>query len=247
MARIRTIKPEALQHRKVGRLSDRAFRLWICLLTQADDEGRLVADVDQLRLEAFGYQDRTKPAHVAAALDEIRASGLIRLYRQNGTRYADFPSWHDHQRPAHATPSKLPAFTLASEDSGGFVNPREDSVLARARIDPKGTILREGNVPSEPAREDSGGTASRILDFLNEKAGRSFRPVPANLDPIRARLADGATEANCRGIIARKVREWAGNPKMAPYLRPETLFNRTKFESYLGERPPVRPEEAPHG
>jgi hypothetical protein len=28
---------------------------------------------------------------------------------------------------------------------------------------------------------------------------------------------------------------------MAKYLRPETLFNRTKFESYLGERAPVSP------
>ena len=81
-------------------------------------------------------------------------------------------------------------------------------------------------------------TARRLLEFLNEKAGRSFRPVPATMDPIIARLREGATEANCRGVIARKVREWLGDPKMAKFLRPETLFNRTKFESYLGERTP---------
>jgi uncharacterized phage protein (TIGR02220 family) len=79
-------------------------------------------------------------------------------------------------------------------------------------------------------------TAQQILQFLNEKAGKSFRSVPAHLELIQARLKDGATEANCRGVIARKVREWGPDPKMAKYLRPETLFNRTKFESYLGER-----------
>ena len=78
-------------------------------------------------------------------------------------------------------------------------------------------------------------TAERLIDFLNAKANRSFRKAPATLEPIMARLADGATEANCRGVIARKAREWAGT-EFAKFLRPETLFRRSKFESYLGER-----------
>jgi uncharacterized phage protein (TIGR02220 family) len=96
------------------------------------------------------------------------------------------------------------------------------------------------NSPQERTQEttlsSSRSTAHQILEFLNEKTGKSFRPVAAHLDLIQARLKDGATEANCRGVIARKVREWGPDPKMAKYLRPETLFNRTKFESYLGER-----------
>ena len=79
-------------------------------------------------------------------------------------------------------------------------------------------------------------TACRLLEFLNEKAGRRHRAVPVTLEPIMARLREGATEQECKGVIARKVRDWNGDPKMAKYLRPETLFNRTKFESYLGER-----------
>lgn len=80
-------------------------------------------------------------------------------------------------------------------------------------------------------------SADRLIDFLNEKAGRSYRKSPAHRALICARIADGFTEQNLRGIIARKAREWAGT-EMAKYLRPETLFNRTKAESYLGERPP---------
>jgi len=41
---------------------------------------------------------------------------------------------------------------------------------------------------------------------------------------------------DCKGVIARKVREWQDDPKLAKYLRPETLFDATKFESYLGEK-----------
>ena len=89
--------------------------------------------------------------------------------------------------------------------------------------------------------------AREILQFLNEKAGRSFRETDTNLRLIEARLKSGATVANCRGVIARKVREWGQDPKMQKYLRPETLFSATHFESYLGERSPVIPEGEPHG
>ncbi len=78
--------------------------------------------------------------------------------------------------------------------------------------------------------------ALEVLNFLNQEANRSFRPVEANLAMITARLQSGATVPNCKGIIVRKCREWKGSPQ-EKYLRPETLFNKTKFESYLGERP----------
>jgi uncharacterized phage protein (TIGR02220 family) len=52
---------------------------------------------------------------------------------------------------------------------------------------------------------------------------------------ITARLKTGASVADCRQVIAKKTREWQGNPKMDEYLRPATLFNATKFEQYVGE------------
>ncbi len=80
--------------------------------------------------------------------------------------------------------------------------------------------------------------AIEILTFLNSKAARSYRSCDANLGLIVARLKSGASIEDCRGVIARKVREWGRDPKMAKYLRPATLFGVTKFEQYLGEREP---------
>lgn len=74
-----------------------------------------------------------------------------------------------------------------------------------------------------------------ILKFLNEKTGRNYQPVRANTELILARLKDGASPDDCRAVIAKKCREWAGDPKMSFYLRPATLFNRTKFAQYQGE------------
>lgn len=77
--------------------------------------------------------------------------------------------------------------------------------------------------------------ASGILVYLNEKAGRSYKPVKANLTLIAGRLSEGATVEECRAVIDAKVTAWRDDPKMNEYLRPVTLFNATKFANYVGE------------
>jgi uncharacterized phage protein (TIGR02220 family) len=77
--------------------------------------------------------------------------------------------------------------------------------------------------------------AKEVLNFLNSKTGRNYEAVPANLELILARLKEGATVDDLRAVVAKKCREWAGDEKMAPYLRPATLFGRTKFAQYKGE------------
>lgn len=70
-----------------------------------------------------------------------------------------------------------------------------------------------------------------ILDYLNKKAGTHYKPVESNLKFINARLKDYSIE-NLKTVINKKVVEWKGT-SMQKYLRPETLFNAIKIESYL--------------
>jgi uncharacterized phage protein (TIGR02220 family) len=77
--------------------------------------------------------------------------------------------------------------------------------------------------------------AKALLDFLNEKTGKGFRVNDTNMEFIMARLRSGVDSQTCRTLIMRKVRDWLPDPKMSMYLRPETLFNKTKFETYLAE------------
>ena len=123
----------------------------------------------------------------------------------------------------------------------------------RARIAEKRSVNKNVAIESQPvanvAHSDSYSysdtkrttlssrldVARLVLDFLNTKTGRYYRPVKANLEIIAARLADGATEQELCQVVAKKCREWAGDEKMVMYLRPATLFNRTKFAQYQGE------------
>lgn len=88
------------------------------------------------------------------------------------------------------------------------------------------------------------GAAGEVIDWVNDRANRAYPKTEPNLQLIAARLAEGATLTQCKQVVVRKCREWAGDPKMARYLRPKTLFNRTNFAQYVGEL--VIPREAEH-
>ena len=77
--------------------------------------------------------------------------------------------------------------------------------------------------------------AEEILIFLNERCQKDFKPVPANLDPIVCRLKEGATLQDCKSIIAMKRRKWLTDEKMKDFLRPGTIFRKSKFWNYQGE------------
>lgn len=81
--------------------------------------------------------------------------------------------------------------------------------------------------------------AVAVLDFLNQKAGKNYQAVKANVDLIVALLKQGATADDMRAVIAKKCREWKGNPEVDQYLRPATLFGPKNFwAKYQGELVP---------
>jgi uncharacterized phage protein (TIGR02220 family) len=125
---------------------------------------------------------------------------------------------------------------------------QEQGRTTSSGLPPRPHLVANGNGsgPGPTPRPRSRDQAAEVLAYLNQRAGRSFRPVASTLELIEARLKTGATVDDCKAVIARKISDWRGDPKMAKYLRPETLFNRTKFESYLGEAP-IRGSEAPCG
>lgn len=84
-----------------------------------------------------------------------------------------------------------------------------------------------------PAKKDKyQDQAIEVLEFLNHTANKKFRPVLANIKFIKARLKEQPIEV-LKQVIQIKTFEWKDDSTMNQYLRPETLFNQTKFETYL--------------
>ena len=91
------------------------------------------------------------------------------------------------------------------------------------------------DIPHVNGKKKLSEACAEVLEFLNEKTGRNYKPVPANINLIAARIKQGATVVECRQVIAKKCREWRDDPTQEIYLRPKTLFNATNFANYQGE------------
>jgi len=75
--------------------------------------------------------------------------------------------------------------------------------------------------------------AKKILEYLNAKTGKSFRPIDSNLKLITARIKE-SSETSCYQVIDDRVLAWEHDQDMSQYLRPATIFCKTKFHQYLG-------------
>ncbi len=124
------------------------------------------------------------------------------------------------------TQTLSPTFQEALPQSFGKSMPNQEQEQEQEQKDILSSKQKNSQLKSQ---------AIEVLNFLNEKTGKKFRPVDTNLKIIIARLKTGATVVECRQIIAMKYREWRKNPDMVKYVRPETLFSPKKFESYIGE------------
>lgn len=88
-----------------------------------------------------------------------------------------------------------------------------------------------------------------IVDYLNLKTSKSYKHSTSKTKSlIKARWNEGFRVDDFKKVIDNKCFEWIGDPGMAKYLRPETLFG-TKFEGYLNENNvvPQTQEEKDYG
>ncbi len=73
-----------------------------------------------------------------------------------------------------------------------------------------------------------------IVEYLNQKADKAFSHTSKSTKRfIAARWKDGFSLEDFKKVIDNQVAKWKGDPTYDAYLRPETLFNETKFQGYL--------------
>lgn len=73
----------------------------------------------------------------------------------------------------------------------------------------------------------------QIIQTLSNRTGRGFQvSTQSYRDLIRARLKDGLLVPDLKDMIIYKCTEWFGTD-MEKYLRPETLFQKSKCQGYV--------------
>ena len=105
-------------------------------------------------------------------------------------------------------------------------------------------VTKEGQPSTEEltpkAPESGAGSSSAVrsaatsfITHLNELTGKRYRVCDSVIRDVRARLADGYSEADLLAVADNMAAKWLGDPKMAQYVQPSTLLRASKFDGYL--------------
>lgn len=129
-----------------------------------------------------------------------------------------------------------------SVSQGGFDQPETSAYINQAN-----TVQARENQANEnqdaPFPEDGpegiafAEFAAGCIDAFNAETGSDYRWNGGGklaLD-LRRMFDAGRTVDDARAVVRRKRDEWRGSKRMAPCIRPETLFGE-KFEGYLNEK-----------
>lgn len=228
MARIRTVKPDFWKHEELSELPEVVHMFAAALLNYSDDEGFFNANPKLIKAELFPLREPSMNVH--GMLSELSKIGYIKLYKgTDGKTYGHVVNFLEHQRVNRPQASKYKALIDFTE---GSVNAHELF-----------TAGKEGKGKERKGRDNMSGKpdgmvkaeCEKVLTHLNQKANRNYQPVEANIKLIQARSKEGYTFDDLLSVIDRKCSEWLTNPKMKKYLRPATLFDKTKFSQYFGE------------
>lgn len=76
--------------------------------------------------------------------------------------------------------------------------------------------------------------AKKVIGYLNKKLNSKFRNSETHTKYIEARLKEKYTIADLKTVIDKKCDQWL-DTKMSSFLRPQTLFSKSKFDGYLNE------------
>ena len=237
--RIRSIKPEILSDRKAAKLSHAAWRLWVSCWVQADDEGRLPADPDQLRARVFWGC----AADIMLCLTELQDARLIEPYTVNGDIYIAIPNFRKHQKINRPSGAKYPApegpHSFLTEDSvrahGGVT---DDSQRDRDRdrdhdLDRNTTLSSQATTADtkSPNSPNVRQATAAVIGAFNKAFSRDLSPTGWE-DAVRRVLAKGYTEAQMRGVVWWAAREWSEDSEKRRELTPKTLLKLQSSQGY---------------
>lgn len=225
--RIRTVKPEFWQSEDLAECSVEARLLAIGLLNMADDEGYMKCHKALIRSQLFPFDDSS--LNIQGMLNELSNANFVTLLSgDDGKEYLHVNNFLKHQKVNRPTPSKINGFVELTELSmsthSGKGKERKGTGKGMER---KG---KEGDLKSLSENSD----AISVLSYLNETLGTKYKATTtSHIENINARISEGHTVEDCKQVIEFKKSEWFNDPKMASYLRPQTLFSTKNFQGYL--------------
>jgi uncharacterized phage protein (TIGR02220 family) len=102
--------------------------------------------------------------------------------------------------------------------------------------------FRDETAEKKYQKKDNGADrlfATQVLEYLNQVCGTEFStkyPSPNCTLILERKGEHNCTLEDFKRIVDNKFKQWGTDPERCHFLRPITLFSKTKFSNYLGEK-----------
>ena len=132
-------------------------------------------------------------------------------------------------------------------DNGNDVAPLDSLSIGSPLPIPKGKGKEKEKEKEKGTEKGNAAAAARVFTHWHSKlwkkiSEREPKPTEARMKPIRARLADGYTEAELSHVIdvvACSKFHLGANDTGKPHIEPELIFRATKIDGWLATKTPL--------
>ena len=185
----RIIKESTFTSDRIASLTDFEFRLWIGLITQADDAGRGDARPAIIKGRVFALRDRVTVKDISSALCALAAAGCVSLYTVGGKPYYEFPSWTKHQRIRDCK-SRYPGPDESDDEIAQFAQHAQQSAAICGELPQNAALIQSNPIQSESESESESEHAQASAQVNAQDAFAQFwNAYPNHKDKKRAESA----------------------------------------------------------
>lgn len=150
MARKRMLDPTIWADEDFGTLTYQAMVMYIGIMSNADDEGRLPGNALYLSSIVYPWKELNKKDSLKIRNEILRKMKSVLLYEVDGKEYIQLKNWTKYQKINRPSESKYPPFTERSVNDHGTFTPNriEMNGIEENRIE-----KNNGNFSNSPLSE----------------------------------------------------------------------------------------------
>lgn len=216
MARKRMIDPGIWESEQVQGLTPTQFKLYIYLISMADDEGRFKVNYRMMASKAMPLEDNYRAEECRADVEELYRDGLIMLYTdKDGSLYGAHPHWTRYQKINRPQPSHI-------------LSPEEGTPFTERSLNDHGTFTERSRsdhgtfTPNRIERNRKEENISVSADALDDDS------LPAIVEPTKREVPPLKDEVS---------RLWeSALTEMQPYDTWDNFGKQRKAAVRLGQR-----------
>lgn len=239
----RIIKESICTSDRIAALSDFEFRLWVGLITSADDAGRGDARPAIIKGRVFPLRERVSTKDIDVALSGLAAKGCVTLYDVGGSPYFLFPNWQEHQRVRDCKPKypQPPAIEDLRQPAASCRNPPQpaaDCGLNPIQYNPNPNPNPNPKTPPLPPKGEGGGLFAEFWQAYPKKVGKgAAEKAFVKLKPGNALLKAMLSAVEAQKQSAQWQREGGQYiPNPATWLNQRRWEDETEVQELAAEQ-----------